>query len=114
MHQIEFKKIIKEREKLIVKGAWPLDHPLILAIKALTPDTDECIETDLTRRQLGQVNRRLRQVLPDGIRTTMRTRKYGDSCQNTRTRYFWLITKPEDRLNMTYLESLEVLDAMAK
>ncbi len=105
MSEPKFKKIIKERNKYIVKGTWPFDHPLVLAIKELTPDTDECIEVNLSQTDVAALNRRLRLILPEGYRITMRTfgkTLYQDERnKNVKTRCFWLITKPEDRLNIT-------------
>ena len=53
MHAIKFEKIIKKRNKYIFKGTWPLDHPLGVAIKELTPDTDECIEVNLSQTDVA-------------------------------------------------------------
>ena len=98
MSEPKFKKIIKPRNKYIVKGTWP-------AIKELTPDTDECIEVNLSQTDVAALNRRLRLILPEGYRITMRTfgkTLYQDERnKNVKTRCFWLITIPEDRLNIT-------------
>ena len=105
MHQIKFEKIIKKSNKYIFKGTWPLDHPLVVAIKELTPDTDECIEVNLSQTDVAALNRRLRLILPEGYRITMRTfgkTLYQDERnKSVKTRCIWLITKPEDRLNIT-------------
>lgn len=69
--------IFKKQSKKMTngtRGTWPLDHPLIVAIKNLQPDSDECIETEtFTNSDLAQLIRRLKEVLPIGYGISYRT-----------------------------------------
>jgi len=71
--EVTFKKQSKKRNNG-TRGTWPLDHPLLVAIKNLQPDSDECIETErFTNSDLIQLIRRTKEVLPIGYRISFRT-----------------------------------------
>ena len=83
------------------RGAWPLDHPLLVAIKNLTPDSDECVETDfMTNSDMSSLYRRIKEVLPKQHRMTFRSvgprQKHGFAERNKpKKRIFWVETKKQ-------------------
>ena len=83
----------------------PEDHPLVIAIKNLKPDSDECLDTDeLTDIEIQTLCRRLKEVLPYGRKLSFRTigprqgwGSYKGKARNKipKKRTFWVVTKKD-------------------
>ena len=102
MKEIEFSKLsFKKPLKNSQRSSWPLDHPLLVAIKNLTPDSDECVKTDyMTNSDMTSLYRRIKEVLPERYRMTFRSvgprQKHGSAVRNKpKKRIFWVETKKE-------------------
>ena len=102
MKEIEFSKMsFKKPLRGSQRSSWPLDHPLLVAIKNLTPDSDECVETDfMTNSDMSSLYRRIKEVLPKQHRMTFRSvgprQKHGFAERNKpKRRIFWVETKKE-------------------
>ena len=102
MKEIEFCKSVTEKPRRgSMRGAWPVNHPLLVAIKNLTPDSDECVETDfMTNSDMSSLYRRIKEVLPKQHRMTFRSvgprQEHGFAERNKpKKRIFWVETRKE-------------------
>lgn len=90
MKEIQFELTKRSKENAFSDAkTWPDDHPLIIAIKNLKPNTEDCVVTSpISQSDLVCLSRALREYLPKNLKAVTKSPRteYGEANNDRKIR----------------------------